>query len=157
MGISNSSKQKKSKENNNLNKKVKKYNTIDKNLEIISNEIEGIDESDFKQFRGQNLSLKNEENILYNENNEIRMEIKIRKEDVNKDIYFIDNDYKDENEITINPHNGYHNHLKELNISNTELFINDKKYEYKKYFIPEKEGIYSIKLKFNILINILII
>ena len=39
--------------------------------------------------------------------------------------------------------------MKELNATNTELYINDKKYEYKKYFKPDKEGIYRIKLKFN--------
>ena len=37
-----------------------------------------------------------------------------------------------------------------MNSSNTELFINKIKYEYKKYFIPEKNGEYSIKLKFKI-------
>ena len=39
--------------------------------------------------------------------------------------------------------------LKELNELNTELNINYKKYKYKKYFIPKKEGIYSISLKIN--------
>ena len=39
---------------------------------------------------------------------------------------------------------------KELNNINTELYINDIKKGYKKYFIPEKEGEYNIKLKFNI-------
>ena len=43
----------------------------------------------------------------------------------------------------------FHDNLKELNELNTELYINNKKYKYKKYFIPEKEGIYSILLKFN--------
>ena len=33
---------------------------------------------------------------------------------------------------------------------NTELFINNQKYEYQKYFIPQKEGVYDILLKFNI-------
>ena len=43
-----------------------------------------------------------------------------------------------------------HDNLKELNEYNTELYINDKKMKYKKYFQPEKEGIYSIILKNNI-------
>ena len=42
-----------------------------------------------------------------------------------------------------------HNNLKELNESNTELYIDNTNYKYKKYFKPEKEGIYSIKLKFK--------
>ena len=43
--------------------------------------------------------------------------------------------------------------MKELNKDNTELYINDDKKEYKKYFIPEKEGIYTILLKLNISIT----
>ena len=65
--------------------------------------------------------------------NEIDILIKIDKEDVNKKIYFLDN---------------YHDNLKELNELNTELYINGKIYKYNKYFIPDKEGEYSIKLKF---------
>ena len=41
--------------------------------------------------------------------------------------------------------------LDELNNKNTELFINNKKYEFNKYLIPnEEDRIYNIKLKFNI-------
>ena len=47
----------------------------------------------------------------------------------------------------------HHDFLKELNESNTELYINNKKYKYEKYFIPEKEGDYNILLKFNILMT----
>ena len=39
------------------------------------------------------------------------------------------------------------------NQTNTELYINNKKYKYEKYFIPEKEGEYNILLKFNIIIS----
>ena len=39
--------------------------------------------------------------------------------------------------------------LKEMNELNTEIYINDIKYEYKKYFIPKKEGIYTIQIIFN--------
>ena len=46
-----------------------------------------------------------------------------------------------------------HDNLKELNELNVELYINNIKNEYKKYFIPEKEGIYTIKLTFNIYIK----
>ena len=81
-------------------------------------------------------------NLESNENkfNEIRMEIKIVKEDINKDIYFLDNTEE-------------HNHLKEINENNTELYINNKKIEYKKYFRPAEEGIHKILLKFNFLIK----
>ena len=43
-----------------------------------------------------------------------------------------------------------HDHLKELNEDNTELYINGNKRKYEKYFIPEKEGEYIIELRFNI-------
>ena len=78
------------------------------------------------------------------------MEIKINKDDISKEIYFLDNTdgFKDDEGIK-----HYHDNLKELNESNTELYINNKKVEYKKYFIPEKEGIHEIILKFNISIK----
>ena len=78
-------------------------------------------------------------------NNEINILIKVDKEDIKKEIYFLDNGY-----------NRYgreyyaHNNLKELNDLNTEIYINGKKYKYNKYFKPEKEGKYTIKLKFYI-------
>ena len=77
--------------------------------------------------------------------NEIKISVKINKDDINKDIYFLDNTngtYDDRLEH-------YNDNLKVLNESNTELYINDKKSKYKKYFKPDKEGIYIIKLKFN--------
>ena len=82
--------------------------------------------------------------------NEIRMKIKIDKYNIKKDIYFLDNTngFEDEKRII-----HYHDNLKELNESNTELYINNKKVKYKKYFKPEKEGIYEIILKFNISIK----
>ena len=47
--------------------------------------------------------------------------------------------------------------FRELNKENTELYINEKRYIYKSYFIPEKEGIYDIDLKMNILLKTVII
>jgi len=85
-----------------------------------------------------------------NKINEIIITIEIGKGDVNKNIYFLDNtDYIDEDSKI----NHFHDNLKELNKLNTELFINDKKYEFQKYFIPKKEGVYSIRIKFNIFIK----
>jgi len=81
-------------------------------------------------------------NFALNENktNEIIMEIKVDKDDINQDIYFLDNTEK-------------HDKLKELNENNTELYINNKKIGFKKYFRPSEEGISSILLKFNFLIK----
>ena len=83
-------------------------------------------------------------NELLNKTNEIKLSVKINKDDINKDIYFLDNTDGIYNKIK-----HYHDNLKELNESNTELYINDIKYKYKKYFKPDKEGIYIIKLKIN--------
>ena len=62
--------------------------------------------------------------------NEINMEVNINVEDTNNKIYFLNN-------------------VSEINDSNTELYINNIKHEFKKYFEPTNQGIYSIKLKFN--------
>ena len=79
-------------------------------------------------------------------NNEINIEINVNKSDIHQNIYFLDyyeNEYSD------------HVSLKPLNETNTELYINDRKYRYKKFFKAEKEGKYKIKLKFKInLINL---
>ena len=43
--------------------------------------------------------------------------------------------------------------LNELNESNTELYINGKRYKYKSYFSPEKEGMYDIQFNLKILMK----
>ena len=100
-----------------------------------------------------NKSKEIEDKNVLKAKNEIKIEVKIDKYEVNGDIYFLDNTkysyYSGNNKIE-----HYHDNLKELNKLNTELYINDKKYEYKKYFNPDKEGIYIIKLKYNININL---
>ena len=77
--------------------------------------------------------------------NEIEIIIDINNYNNNEKIYFLDNyEYKYKEGI-------YHLHdnLKQLNYSNTELYINKKQYKYKRYFRPEKNGEYHIKLKFK--------
>ena len=71
--------------------------------------------------------------------------LKIEKKDINKDIYFLDNtngEYLIDGEWIFNNHDN----LKELNESNVELYIDNKNFKYKKFFNPEKEGLYEIKL-----------
>ena len=89
---------------------------------------------------GQNQTIdKEEENVI-----ELLLEIK--QKHLSKDIYFLDNtDYTD-----LNGEKHLHDNLKELNSTNVDLYINNNKYEFKKYFTPETEGEYSIKLKFKI-------
>ena len=75
--------------------------------------------------------------------NEIDIKIKVYNNDIDKEIYFLDN-YEEKNGEHL------HNKFNELNEMNTELFINDEKTKYNKYFIPKNEGDYNIKLKFDI-------
>ena len=76
----------------------------------------------------------------YENKNEINIIVKVEKDDINKNIYFLDSykarDIKNE-------------HLKELSKYNTKLYINNKEYEYKKFFNPDKEGEYKIRLEFK--------
>ena len=76
----------------------------------------------------------------------IKMVIEIKDEDINKDIYFLDNtNFTDED-----GNKCFHNSLKEFNESNVKLYINDKKYRYQKFFRFAEKGEYNIKLKFYI-------
>ena len=80
-----------------------------------------------------------------NSGKKIKLTIKISYCDVNKNIYFLDNTI---GSTYINDKTEEHHHdfLKELNESNVDLYINQKKYKFQKYFKPDKEGIYSILL-----------
>ena len=77
--------------------------------------------------KGKDNNLNNNEKInkKYNQmKNEIIMTIKIDENDINKDIYFLDNiDNEDEKEYTIEgeQYRTIHNKLKEMNESNTYL------------------------------------
>ena len=89
-------------------------------------------------------------NKINKKENKINLVLNIKKEDINKDIYFLDNT---DNKVFINEKDKeehHHDFMKELNESNVELYINNEKYKYQKYFTPTKEGIYEILLKFNI-------
>ena len=88
----------------------------------------------------------------------------MKKNDIHKKIYFLDNTVGEivvglkenkNSEIGFDNIEEEHHHdfIKELNESNTELYINNKKYKYEKYFIPEKEGDYNILLKFNFFLS----
>jgi len=84
----------------------------------------------------------------YIKNNQISLNLKIDKEDINTQIYYLDN-------------TPTHNHLKEIDTSNKELTIYDEtntiidnNKKIKKFFIPKKEGIYTIKiLLYNYITN----
>ena len=67
--------------------------------------------------------------------NEINILIDVKKKDINRNIYF----------LCFND-----SHKNELNKFNTKLYIDNNEIEYKKYFIPEIEGEYKIRLIFCI-------
>ena len=82
------------------------------------------------------------------EENEINLTIKINEDEINKDIYILNNPYINDEEKEDNSEG-----LKELNQTNTEIFINDVKNEYKKFKKFEAKGEYKIKIKFHILLK----
>ena len=126
-------------------------------LNISNNKIIGIHkESSYKFNYNVGILLKNPINEFLNDynikknnkKNEINMVLKIEKKDIKKDIYFLDNTngnyYINGKAVSLQ-----HNNLIELNKSNVELFINHKQKLFTKYFNPEKEGLYEIKLQFE--------
>ena len=79
--------------------------------------------------------------------NEIYLELEVKADDVNKEVYFLDNmNYTDD----IVEEKKRETSLPGLGVSDTKLYVNNKKYNYCKYFKPEKEGLYKIKLEFGI-------
>ena len=77
--------------------------------------------------------------------NEIRIKIKIEENDLNKDIYILNNPYlrnEDDKSYKIEE-------LKEINSSNITMSINGKESKFEKYQKFEKEGEYYIILKFK--------
>ena len=120
-------------------------NNINKNrypiFNLNSNKLIGIYDNNSKYYN-KGIFIRyiiNELEMKYNNNdNEIEIIMKIEKEDINNKIYFMDNKNED------------HNNLKELNILNTKLYINNIENNYKKYFIPDNEIEYDIRIQFDI-------
>ena len=86
--------------------------------------------------------------IVEHDKSEITLKVKVEDDEVNKTIYFLDNtdgEYYENGEFF--KHN--HDNLKEINEKNTTLIIGGKIVPFKKFFIPKKSGIYSIKLIFK--------
>ena len=119
-------------------------------INIINNEIIGIHKEGLKKRKINRGTLLKypindfiETKLKNKRNNEIEITLKVLKKEINKEIYYLDNiDYEDENKIK-----HYHDNLEEF--KDVELYINNKEYEYKKYFKPEKEGEYKIRIKFK--------
>ena len=78
--------------------------------------------------------------------NEINILIKVDEKDINKNIYFLDNQvYVDQKNMT-----HCHDNLKELNELNTKIYINERVSQFQKYFTPTETGEYNINLKIDI-------
>ena len=88
-------------------------------------------------------SIKNE---ISQPKNQIILKLEIWKSYIGQKVYLLDN-------YEHNLSNYPNKNLEELNKSNTKLFINEKEYIYQKYFVPSEQGIYTIRLVFNILIK----
>ena len=106
---------------------------------LTNNKIIGINSSNPK-YDNRGIFLKNVINRFINSynnkfkmNNEINLLIKVDQVDINKEIYFLDN-----NGIFFNNYNNIG--LKKLNKLNTEIYINGQLSEYNNYFKPVKEG-----------------
>ena len=131
-----------------------KNDNISPIFNLSNNKLIGILKSNSKYYiKGLFLKLIINEFInLYKANhkmkNEIDILVKVEKKDINKEIYFLNKEYSDYNKNHYVKQNDYYN-LKELNEFNTELSINGKIYKYNKYFNPDKEGEYKIKLRFD--------
>ena len=88
-----------------------------------------------------NISNKNKKEKM----NEIIITIKIDKDDVDKKIYFLNYPYYINDDGISRPSDD----ITELNKDNTIIYINNNKYEYKKYINFSEKGIYIIKLLYN--------
>ena len=91
--------------------------------------------------QSENLDKLSKEILERKKENEIKFNIEIGDDDINKDIYFLDGGES-------------HKNLKELNQDNTELYFYNKnnriqkfKYIFQKCFRPEYKGNYEILLK----------
>ena len=129
-------------------------------LNSSNNKIIGIHKETLLNFNNRGIFLKEPLNIYINDilniskKNEINMKLKIEKEDINTKIYFLYG--KSKGIIAFSNNGNYSSYtqfdsektIKEINKSNVELYINNIKYDYFNCFIPNKEGIYEVKLKF---------
>ena len=107
-----------------LNKNYKLRPNIDEVIDII-NKIELFDK-------------ENKEN-----KNKLKLYLRVDEIDINNEVNFLTPFTNIEN---FQP-------LKELDETNTEIYISGKKVKFQRYFIPEKEGIYSIIIYFNYPMN----
>ena len=123
-------------------------------MNSFNNKVIGMHKETLLNFNNRGILLKEPLKVYINNalnsnnKNEINIKVKVESKDINKKIFFLYNStlikeaYKNSNSLS-----PYNSKNIELNQSNVELFINNKKHEYNNYFYTNKEGIYDIKLK----------
>ena len=131
------------------NNRILTFNQTANSFDKLRKKIEIIVKNNIKQDDNKNID-KDKDNICHCKGGYIQMKIRIGIYDVGEVIYFLENIH---GKALKKYENYYHDFLKELNESNVELFINNKKYNFQRYFIPDKEGNYDILLKFNNLMS----
>ena len=104
--------------------------------------------NDLTNIDNNNNSSKNQTKNI-NKKNEIKFVLKIEAQDINKKIYFLDNTDESVYISAFGLEEHHHDFLKELDDTNVELYINNKKQKYQKYFIPKEEGKYYFLLRFD--------
>ena len=84
-------------------------------------------------------------------NNEIIIYLRIKEKDINQNIYFLNNpNYNNKyKKLHLKQNNG----LKKLSKMNTSMFINNKKYNFQKYYNFNEKGEFIIKLKLKIFLE----
>ena len=68
--------------------------------------------------------------------NKIILIIRVENDDIHDEIFFLDGDES-------------HNTFKEINESNTKIYINNVQYKFCRSFIPKVEGLFTIEMEFN--------
>ena len=76
--------------------------------------------------------------------NKINIKVEVDKKDIGEKNYFLGSSKNLKDKVKI---------LEDLNDLNVKIFINEEKYHYAKYFIPNKQGIYDINIEFTNIIQ----
>ena len=131
--------------------KLYNINSLIKSNESLTDILKSINNENKVEKKFETILKLNTQNSL-TRNNEIKLVLDIKKDDIGQNIYFLDNT---DGDLYIKGKWEKHSHdfLKELNETNVELYINNTNCKYSKYFIPLKEGIYEIKLVFNFILK----
>ena len=127
-----------------INQKRKRLKTLKskkiKKSKCISKEKENLNDT--------KLNIRNKDNNNEEIINKIIIKLKIEENEINKNIYFLNCPYYE-----INGENMINFGLKEFNEFNSIVYIDDKKYEYKKCHKFNKEGEYHIIINFKNLLK----